>query len=254
MLEKVDLYIFSGTGNTLRVAQAMAERLRQAGVEVTLRRMEAGPPHVAPQGALGLAFPVAACITYPLVWDFVEALPEGGGAPAFMVDTMGGFSGALVGPMRRAVERRGYRPIGAREIVMPANLYPLRPNPEKNRLKVERGLAEARRYADELVAGITRWGRVPGLADALCWFMRLPVHWRATAWTGRRLRVDQARCTRCGLCARLCPVGNITLRPYPRYTDRCQQCMRCISFCPVEAISLPWFRHGRYRAVDAAEL
>ena len=38
-----------------------------------------------------------------------------------MVDTLGGFSGGIVGPLRRLLTRKGYAPLGAREIRMPMN-------------------------------------------------------------------------------------------------------------------------------------
>ena len=102
----VDIYCFSGTGNTLLVARAMHDEFELQGVETSLRRLEtADPKTVRLDRALGLAFAVAAQGTYPLVWRFVKALPRCEGVPVFMTDTMMGFSGGVVGPMRRIVER-----------------------------------------------------------------------------------------------------------------------------------------------------
>ncbi len=57
-------------------------------------------------GTVGLAFPVALFSTYPFVWEFAENLAPGRGKEIFMVDTLAGFSGGVVGLMKRVVSAR----------------------------------------------------------------------------------------------------------------------------------------------------
>jgi hypothetical protein len=57
------------------------------------------------------------------LWDFIENHPMAQRTEIFMLDTLGGFSGGIVGPIRRKVKNRGYKPIGACEIVMPSNIF-----------------------------------------------------------------------------------------------------------------------------------
>jgi len=253
-LGPIDFYWFSGTGNTLLVVRRMTEVFREAGVEVRLHRIEStAPADVDPGRTIGLGFPVAAQGTYPFVWDFVGSLPISSGTPVFMVDTMLEYSGGIVGPMRRIVESRGYRPVGAREVRMPGNCMPGAPDEEKDELKRARGLASAKRYARDLLAGRESWGRIPVLSDAMASFSKTDWCWRAS----RRLvplRVDESKCTECGLCARLCPVDNVEMDGLPRFLDRCCYCMRCIAFCPTRAISARGYDYRGYRAVKAAEL
>lgn len=250
----IDFYYFSGTGNTLLVARAMAEVFAAHGRHVTLRRIEVTDPAQVDVGrTLGIAFPVAVGTTYPLVWDFVRALPPGRGAAVFMVDTLGGMSGGVVGPMRRALEAKGYRPIGAREIPMPPNIF-VKMSDAWDKRRRDRGIAQARLYAEDLLQGRARWGRIPVLSDWVYAIVGSRWMWKLVALTAHRLVVDKAACTRCGLCAEMCPAHNITLAPYPASAGHCQECMRCLTFCPTHALRPAWFAPGRYRAVEAREL
>lgn len=43
------------------------------------------------------------------------------------------------------------------------------------------------------------------------------------------------RCTGCGLCARLCPMGSIELGDPTQVTGICIKCQRCVRSCPVQA-------------------
>lgn len=61
-----------------------------------------------------------------------------------------------------------------------------------------------------------------------------------------RVHVDRNRCTRCGLCAEMCPTGSIRLNPYPRFTVPCAGCYGCINLCPEEALE-SWFTKGKLR-------
>ena len=65
----VDLYFFSGTGNTLLAARAVAEGLRAGGKSVRLLRLEKGISAPAGDTALGVAVTTACFSTYPFVWE-----------------------------------------------------------------------------------------------------------------------------------------------------------------------------------------
>ena len=259
MKSPIHFYWFSGTGNTLLVVQNMAEFFSRAGLEVMLHKIETTQPQtVSGEGTVGLAFPVAFQSTYPFIWDFIDTMPDGANeTEVFMVDTLAAFSGGIVGPLRKMLQKKGYRPIGADEIAMPNNFFPSQTDAGNNQDKIDKGIERSRQYARRLLDGSSSWGRVPVVSDVLYRLSRGSLARNIMRSMGKKLVVDTDTCTRCGTCAKLCPVDNILVEPggLPVFHDKCNMCMRCISFCPVEAIGRASGKtYSLHRAVTAAEL
>ena len=71
----------------------------------------------------------------------------------------------------------------------------------------------------------------------------------------RILRKDTAQgyivsdaCTRCGICARVCPANNITVGDGVSFADRCEVCYACLHACPQGALHIPGERsEARFR-------
>ncbi len=250
----VVFYYFSGTGNTQLIVKKMCDTFHELGVDVSAFKInETDPEKVDVSKIIGLAFPIAAQASYKFILEFIEKLPESNGTKVFMVDTLAGFSGAIIGPLRKILNNKGYETIGAHEIIMPNNFCLKKINENADRIKIERGLSSARKYAIDLVEGRTSWGRIPFFPDLM---------YRITAskypWEFLRkmipIELEKEKCTSCGLCVKLCPVGNITLEDGIVFSDKCQLCMRCFSYCPTEAIGFKNKQYLRYKAVKKLQL
>lgn len=250
----VTMAVFTGTGNTLAMARVLAEKLERAGRRVTLVPMERENFSLPEKSALGLAVPVACFSTYPTVHRFIDALPEGRGREAFFLATMGGFSGGMEGPVRKTLERKGYRPAGAKIVVMPSNYGNKTIPVEGNKKRVAAATEAVAQYAQDLLAGRAAWGRGNPLASFMSWLGHTRKPWRAF-YRFAPLTVDASRCTGCGICRDLCPEKNISMEnDTARIGDRCESCQRCCGFCPEEAISVPGKPAERYRAFPLDQL
>ena len=163
---------------------------------------------------------------------------------------MGGLSMGIMAPLKRALRRKGYLPIGARQVRMPVNF--LYYSEEKKNKEIEKGLEKARRYASDLVGGSASWSSYPVLSDlAHAAFYNRLLWWLARQWP--KMRVSPEKGTRCGLCVKLCPAGNIVMKDYPERQGGCQVCLRCYAYCPREAVLFA-AAFKRYRAVSAKDL
>lgn len=257
-IKKVDFYYFSGTGNTLLVVKKIQDIFQENGIEVNLHRIEkSNPKDINLEHTIGLGFPIAELSTYNFVWDFIKSLPTAHGTKIFMVDTLGGFSGGIVGPVRQIVKKKGYEPVGAKEIIMPPNVFYIE-DKKASEKKIKKGMKEAEKYALELINGTAKWGRVPILSDAVNIISVVSLKLTETELNQKwfNFEVDESKCSKCGICVELCPLENIEMKEgkFPEHFHKCQYCLRCVSFCPKQAMPCKLNYKGKtYRAVKAKE-
>jgi ferredoxin/GNAT superfamily N-acetyltransferase len=256
----VDLFVFTGTGNSLLVARTAAETLKQEGLPVRLRSMDAPCPNpLGEEAALGLAFPVACFSTYPAVWRFIESLPAGNGREAFVMGTCGGFPGGMQGPLGKVLREKGYNPIAAKFFVMPGNYANKKLPVEKNAMRIERAILEARSFACDLLKGQTEWSNGIPLLSGLMYRLgqtRKPWDFFYRLFP---IAADSEKCARCGRCVRNCPARAVTMEPAvadgcPVVEPRlCESCQRCVGFCPTSALHVPGKPAEPYRAMSYEE-
>lgn len=246
----VTLIYFSQTGNTRRVAQAMAEAFRQAGCatrSVSLKK--ASPQHAVACDLLGIGTPCFSSQAPTPIKTFLENLPTLEKKPAFVFATSSSAPGRVLYDLTRLLRARGADVIGgflARgEVHHPApcliGRMPGRPNAED--------LAAARRFA-AAVAEHVATGRSGPLAESRPdafrprqGFYDLVALLSTDGFLRRVLpepRLDAARCNQCRWCVYECPMHNITLAPYPILGDDCIRCYRCLAGCPQQAFDADW--------------
>lgn len=242
-MERVELFAFSGTGNTYHVAAKLAEALRSEGVAVELRLMEKNmSPEIGEDSIVGLAMPVACFSSYPTALNFIDSLPPGGGRKIFMICTMGGAGLGMQGPIRRQLVEKGYSPIAFKLFVMPGNYGRKEIPTDKNSARIEKTEAEVLAFAKSLCAGAERWQKTWTSPFAAMMY-RLACGRRPWNMFYRffPIQVDEKKCNVCGRCLRLCPTGAMKMNgEFPAIDKKlCQSCQRCVGFCPQHAIQMP---------------
>ena len=66
----------------------------------------------------------------------------------------------------------------------------------------------------------------------------------------KRFRIDE-KCTLCGICAKVCPAGNLAVTDRVRPASRCEGCLACVHLCPQNAVHVPREKNeARWRNPD----
>ena len=248
IIMKITVIYFSQSGNTRKVARAMAEQLRAAGAEVNdVPLKKASADLAAASDLLGVGAPCFSSRAPQPVLDFIAGLPDLAGKRSFVFATSGGGPGRVLYEMTSALRQKNANVIAGLLLrgecfhPFPAikGRFPGRPD--------ERDLAEARAFAQALYehAAASRTGPLPqSRPDALRpgrGFYDLVAATVTDAHLRRALpppTADPAKCTRCRLCEIECPTRSIVLDPDPAVVgDRCLRCYRCFNVCPEGAIA-----------------
>ena len=239
-MEKINLFYFSGSGNTEKIANHVKKFFEEKGFETSLEKMEKiERVNIDDCEYVGLLFPVAIQSTFPLVWNFAKKLPTTQNKKIFMIDTMEAFSGGIVGPLKKVLSKKGYNCVGALEIKMSNSM-------QTNIKKVDKGISlnqkaykKAEDFCQNLLAGKTKWHRIIILSDLM---RSISVSKNIWISQSKKLTVNNDKCISCGLCIRKCPKQALSYIPNTKKITidhtLCESCMRCVNHCPKNAFLL----------------
>ena len=215
----MNIYYFSGTGNSLYTARLLAGSVPGARA-VPILSVESGETRLS--GPSGIVFPVYMFRLPRLVEAFLEGLR--GPGSLFAVAVCGGEVGGVFSDIRRLTRRAGITLDSADQTIS----------------RIAETLTAGERFS-EPQTDLYRRMVYPGLLYAM--------GYRFMKNLDRQFAVD-GRCTGCGMCAEVCPVANITLSAgRPVWHHDCEQCFGCVNLCPEEAIQAGARTEGlrRYR-------
>ena len=257
--DNVALYVMSGTGNTFRAGQWIADEAADQGANVRLTPLEGARPAeelaAGPRQLVGLLMPTHGFTAPWYMIKFAWCMPRGRGAHAFTLATRAsmklgpwatpGISGSATLLIALMLWLKGYRIRGATALEMPSNWLQVHPGFKPSSVGFILGKMKPRtvRFARQLLAGRRCWPLANTCWDVAWALTGIPFALAYLAF-GRlffaKMFHANNRCNGCGLCVSYCPVNGVELRggerPMPYWNFHCESCNRCVSFCSRRAI------------------
>ena len=164
------------------------------------------------------------------------------GKNIFIIATMGLFSGDGAGILARLLKKYDAIIMGGLHLKMPDSICDekvLKRSFEENKkivMKAEEKICKSVyniKNGKPPQEGLGIVHHLAGLFGQRLYFFR-----KTQKYTDK-LKINSLNCIGCGLCEKLCPMGNIVVKNGIAVSDnKCTMCYRCISKCPKQAITL----------------
>jgi ferredoxin len=232
------IFYFSGTGNALWVARTIAASIGNDTKLLSMVTAKTEDLDFSLSGDIGLIFPVHIWGLPTQVKAFINRFSFPQSSYTFAVAVHGGqVSGTLL-ELKKLLLRKGVVLSIGYEILTPSNYIPWGGPPsvdiqnnyfDAGSKKITHIVDVVKKRGKGIIEKGPLWQRIVFTSLNRISISRVPM-------MDSKFWVDE-KCNECGVCARICPVKNITnIDAKPTWHHQCTQCLACIQWCPQEAI------------------
>lgn len=251
-IQSLNIYYFSGTGNSKNVAQWLADEAKAKEMQVELINISSTDRkniQKAPSNFI-IAFvsPVHGFNYPPAMLHFIIRFPKGKNKVVLLNTRAGMLIGKFITPGLSGISMylsaiilliKGFSIKGMFPVDLPSNWISLHPGLNKETVDYlyDKNKVKVANFAQRIFSGrndfrackeIIQDSLVAPIAIAYYFIGRFII--AKTFYASRD-------CDNCGLCSRTCPVQAIkTIDNRPYWTFNCESCMHCMCYCPKRAI------------------
>ncbi len=224
------IFYFTATGNSLYVAQRIGSEI------YSIPQLMKEENVIFKDEAIGFVLPCYAFGIPRIVVDFLNHCTFKA-SYFFGILTYGNMAGAGLRQLEMIGEKNGISFDYTNEILMVDNYLPI--------FKMEEQLAkeaskEIELHLEAIVTDIHKRrkcrlnkGIVMGAISKL-----VHLHYSQKHTTRDSEFVVTDQCNQCGICATVCPQGNISIEGKPIFHHNCESCFACLHHCPQGALHM----------------
>jgi ferredoxin/flavodoxin len=262
---KTCIYVLSGTGTSLAVANGIGDSLENTEIKLIPEelRSAAGKPIKPEAATVGFVFPNYFGGVPQMVSDLIQIFDFSETTYIFAIVTAGGGQGYSLKFFEENLAARGKRldygkyATGVSNYIV-AWYYTLVCNVGERRINdLSKLKQKSKQFASDIMSRKREIQKSKFLVYMVNRLLSPNRIIRDTRPWDRDFSVD-ARCIGCKTCEKVCQSNNIIMEDHrPEFQHNCQRCMACIQYCPQNAIGFkgkplakPRYFHPDYPAKE----
>ena len=232
---KTEIYFFSGTGNSLYVANILNEKIEDSKL-ISIGNIIHHPIVKSNAERVVFVFPGYYRGLPKIVEDLICKIDLTSADNIIYISTMGNplKGNCSTSKINKLLDQKGKTLTGGYVISMPGNYIKTIEYKEEEQLKkLKESKNKIKNVTNKILSSITdvepdNRGFISKIINSF---------WQKCVNGSDKSFFLTESCNSCGICEKVCPVDNIKIvNKKPQWQHKCQECLACIHFCPQLAI------------------